>query len=398
MNFTATKVKGFKPKDKPYNEHDGGGLYLRVYPGGTKTWLYIFNMDKKRYWYNLGNFPEVSLSNARLKRDDAKKLVKAGKNPVQVDRGIRSAEQGEPTVDEMVKDFLKRYVTEKAPRSYDEYKRNLEKDVIPAWGDLKVKDITRRDVHQLLESIIDRGAKNQANQVFKIVRAMFNWAVPRYDLDFSPCSHVKLPSTENKKERFLSESEIRTFFNNLPDAELSESLKQALRLILITAQRPGEVIGLHSKEIDGSWWTTPAERSKNKKEHRVYLNPLALEIVNSRPSEGFLFPSPRKSKDKIEKPIEVNALAKATRRNQYFGLEHFTPHDLRRTAASHLAAAGYSDEVIAKILNHTRPGVTSIYNRYKYDDEVMAALETWGRKLSAIVLRKKSDNVIPIAR
>ena len=414
MGLTAIAVKKLEPKEKSFTVHDGGGLYLRVLPGGTKSWLYMFTLAGRKRWYGLGTWPDVSLGDARDKLGEARKLVKAGKDPAEVAQEQRSKEKAEPTVSDLVDEFLTRHVKEKAPRSYDEYKRNLEKDVIKAWGTRKVKDITRRDVNTLLESILDRGAKNQANQVFKIIRAMFNWAVPRYDLEYSPCSHVKLPAKENKKGRFFGEEEIRTFWKELDASGMTEEMKSAFRLILTTGQRPGEVIGAHSREFDGNWWTIPPERAKNKREHRVFLSPLARELFGT--FEGFRFPSPRpilRAGKAVQKPIEVNALAHAVRRNSkwaqkrapkkktagegpfFFTVnEPWTPHDLRRTCATHLGEMGYSDEVIGRVLNHTRAGITSRYNRHAYDKEIQVALETWGRFLQRIMEGWQKDTLL----
>ncbi|MHB1400668.1 MAG: tyrosine-type recombinase/integrase [Trichloromonadaceae bacterium] len=418
MKLSAIAVKKLEPREKSFTIHDGGGLYLRVLPGGTKSWLYMYTIAGRKRWYGLGTWPDVSLADARGKLSEARKLVKAGKDPAQVDQEQRHKENAEPIVSEVVSEFLTRHVKEKAPRSHAEYKRNLEKDVIKAWGTRKVKDITRRDVNSLLESIVDRGAKNQANQVFKIVRAMFNWAVPRYDLEYSPCSNVKLPTAENKKERFFTEDEIRAFWKELDTSGMTEEMKRAFRLILATGQRPGEVIGAHSREIDGNWWTIPPERAKNKREHRVFLSPLARELFGT--FEGFRFPSPRpilRGGKSIQKPIEVNALAHAVRRNSswaqkpepkkkkksvenepfFFTIkEPWTPHDLRRTCATHLGEMGYSDEVIGRVLNHTRAGVTSRYNRHQYDKEIETALCAWARKLGNIITGQKPDNVVPL--
>jgi integrase len=203
-----------------------------------------------------------------------------------------------------------------------------------------------------------------------------------------------MPSPENKKARFLLEDEVRTLWEALDQARMTEGMKQALRLILATGQRPGEVIGMHHREIDGAWWTIPAERAKNKREHRVFLSDLAKDLIGTLPAEGFLFPSPRGNG-----AIQVNALAHAVRRNNYCGItEAWTPHDLRRTCASHLGAAGYADEVIGRILNHTRQGVTARYNRHAYDQEIEVALSAWGRKVARIVAGEKPEKVVTLRR
>jgi integrase len=186
---------------------------------------------------------------------------------------------------------------------------------------------------------------------------------------------------------------------------------------------------MHTREIDGNWWTIPTERSKNGKSHRVYLSALAREIITHAvvqtksareiPAEqeycGFVFPCPHKMK---EQSVDRHAVSRAIARNiawpmtddkgnllfqkdgkpatvNRLAVEHFTPHDLRRTAATFMAQSGEMDEVIDAVLNHAKQGVIKVYNQYRYDKEKQMALEAWERKLNRILTSKES-NVIPI--
>jgi len=174
-------------------------------------------------------------------------------------------------------------------RGWAEDKRILERDALPAWGKRKAADITKRDVVLLLEKIVERGSPGSANNNFKIIRKMFSFAVERDILQISPCIGVKMPSPLVIKDRALSEQEISTLWRALDTCHASDEIKRALKLILVTGQRPGEVIGMHPREIDGHWWTIPAERSKNKRSHRVYLTKTALELIGPE-CNGYVFP------------------------------------------------------------------------------------------------------------
>lgn len=404
--LTVNGIKALKPKDKTYQMREGKGFGIRIFPSGEKTFFFAYKFHGRQRMMKLGIFPEKTLHDARDDHKEARTVLANGKCPLTE----KQLERVKPTVDLMVKEYLSRHVQQKAPRSFKEYERNLTKDVIPAWGKIRIKDITRKHVYDLLEKIVDRGAKNQANQVFKIVRAMFNWAVPRYNLEYSPCSLVKLPSKENKRDRYLSEKEICTFWQELKRAGISDAIKRALLLVLITGQRPGEVIGMHSRDIDGDWWTITAGMAKNNKEHRAFLSSLAKKIIGIS-EEGYIFPSPCGNKS-----ISVNAISKAVRRNSTWaqkttedkknGKEKFffsikqpwTPHDLRRTCATHMGKAGFTDEVIGRVLNHTRTGITSIYNRHEYDDEIEKALSAWSLKLESITYETKRGKVLPFMK
>ena len=404
--FTDIQIKSLKPKDKPYQVREGKGFGIRVFPSGKKTFFFAYKFHGRQRMMTLGSYPELKLAEARKIFRAARELLAKGTDPLEA----KHDERLEPTIADLVKDFLKRHVAEKASRSLPEYRRNLEKDVLPPWKNRRVKDIKKRDVILLLEKIVDRGAKNQANQVFKIVRRMFNFAVERDILEYSPCAGVKLPSQERKKDRVFTAEEILIFWQELDLAAISDSTRRALRLVLTTGQRPGEVIGLHREEIDGQWWTIPAKRSKNKREHRVFLTPLALELIGEK--GDYIFESPRKGK-----PIAVNALAHAVRYNSssaqksdmkkakqekkkfLFSIEEpWTPHDLRRTCATHLQELGFSDEIMDAVLNHAKKGVTGIYGRYKYDREKQLALEAWSRKIQGILEGMETSKVVPLVK
>lgn len=302
-----------------------------------------------------------------------------------------------------------RGVKAKGNRTWKEYKRNLDYDVIKAWGPRKMIDIERADVIELLEKIHDRGAPNQARQVFKIIRRMFNFAIERGVIKHSPCYLVKPLAPEVKKDRNLSDDELIYLWENLDKCTISDDLVRALKLVLLTAQRPGEVLGAHKSEFDGNWWTIPAERSKNKKSHRAYLTKTAKELFIMHQHSEWLFPSPRiDKKTNSDKPMTKAAISHALLLNlkedkkkekpAALAMAHFTPHDLRRTAATNLAKLGFTEDVIGEVLNHTRQGVTATYNRHRYDKEKQKAMEAWERKLATILKKKKVDNVVPMTR
>lgn len=417
MRFTDRVIKSIKPKDKRFEVFEDGlkGFGLRVGTTGKKTWIVLYRQgDSKLRRLTLGEYPAMSLAQAHVAHSKALALIDQRIDPRDLEKAAAEVERRAPTVRLLIDEFIERGVKAKGNRTWQEYQRNLEKDVSPAWGKRKVKDIKKRDVVLLLEKVAERGARNQCNQLFKIIRRMFNFAIERDLLEYSPCNGVKLPFPEVRNDRFLNDEEIRTLWAALDrdDAPLSEPMARAMKLVLVTMQRPGEVIGAHINEFDGEWWTIPAERSKNKKEHRVYLTPLARSLFQTEAARDYLFPNPRSgfSRKKVE-AMETNALARAARRllepvkitNEtkppILTINKFTPHDLRRTGATHLAEIGYSDEVIGAVLNHTRPGVTPIYNRYRYDKEKRQALEAWSRKLDAILAnQKRPDNVITFRR
>lgn len=411
--FTDTMIRKLKPERKKFTRGEGNGFNIRVMPSSTKTWLYLFSFEGKRREMNLGNYPYVTLETARGKFEAAKKKVKNGIDPLAEKEEKAEAQRKAPKVTDLVNEYIERHA-KRFKRSWKKDERILNHDVVPAWGKRKAADIAKRDVVVLLEKIIERGSPGMANNTFQIIRKMFNWAVEKDMLLHTPCLGVKLPAPKLSRDRVFSEQEIKTFWKNLDGCSISTEGKAALKLILITAQRPGEVIGMHTNEIDGEWWTIPPKRAKNGKAHRVYLTNLAFEVINGaiqsakQPSDipkdkeysGFVFPSPHRAK---EQSINPSALAVAVGRNlaqdaNKFNLEHFTPHDLRRTAATFMAESGEMDEVIDAILNHAKQGIIKVYNQYRYSREKQKALEAWERKLTSITTGINAGQIIPMGR
>lgn len=421
MKLSDKAVKALKPKDAKYYIHGDmsngrHGFAICVNPGGTKSWFFIYRFENKRYFLPLGKYPDMSLEEAGKMFDEHWKIYASGKNPATVEDDKKAEREAAPTVKELGADFIKRH-SKIVKKSWEEDQRILDKEVYPAWGKRKAADIIKRDVITLLDKVVDRGSPQTANNIFKILRTLFNWAVEKDRLKISPCIGIKAPAPLNLKDRAFSVDEIKTFLKSLNGVDLSmtNEVKRALKLILITAQRPGEVSGMHTREIDGNWWTIPAERSKNGKAHRVYLSPLAMDIITDAIDEvkaarkikaetkydGFVFPCPHRAKDKA---IERHALSKALKRNESedglstLGVATFTPHDLRRTAATFMAESGELDEVIDAVLNHSKQGIIRIYNLYRYDKEKQLALESWARKLASITAGTEAAKVIPIGR
>ncbi len=433
-------IKNLKPKEKRYYIHGSRpspqhGFAICVYPNGTKSWFFIYPFDGKKCSMPLGKYPAVSLAKAGAEFEKHWKVFITGKNPATVKEDAEAALKAAPTVKALGDDYLERHA-EVNKKSWKEDKRILEKEVYPEWGKRKAQDITKKDVNTLLDKVVRRGSPQTANNVFKIMRKMFNWAVEKDFLQTTPCLSVKMPATAKAKDRALSTAEIKTLWASLdditPELSMTNTVKQALKLILLTAQRPGEVSAIHTEEIDGNWWTIPSERSKNGKAHRVYLSPLAQEIITEAKEDakrarynaevrnaketkrepvlipedqeytGYIFPCSRrfegadKGRVKVdEKPIERHALSKALKYNESedglttLGIATFTPHDLRRTAATFMAESGELDEVIDAVLNHAKQGVIKVYNLYRYDKEKQMALESWARKLESIVTGTK---------
>ena len=289
-----------------------------------------------------------------------------------------------PTVDEMVREYLERHAKRKK-RSWREDQRMLERDVLPAWGRRPAREVSARDVRLLLDAIVDRGAPIQANRTLAVVRRMFNWAaapdralVPQ---GHNPCRGLEPPAAESQRERVLSADELRVLWRALDGHTLDVSA--LFRLYVLTAQREAEVRTMHWTDVDlvAGWWTIPAARTKNGRAHRVPLSPAAVAVLRALPRgpSAWVFASGRTRGCRGRPYKAMHRLRRAS------GIVDFTPHDLRRTAASHMTSLGVPRLVVSKLLNHVERGVTAVYDRYGYDREKMEAVLVWARRVEEIV-------------
>jgi len=400
MKLTNFQIKALKPKNTRYEvwETNGKGFGIRVAPTGRKSFIYMYRFKGASRRMTFGVYPKMSLADAHASHAKARQILEKGQDPGTIEQDKKEESLKSPSVRRLVEEYIEKYAKVRK-RSWKEDERILNKDVIPRWGKRKARDITRRDIILLLDEIVERGASIQANRTLAAIRKMYSFAMGRGVLDASPCVAIPAPSEENTRVRVLNADEIRIFWGKLEAAGMEKATGLALKLQLVTAQRKGEVASAKWTDFnaDLSWWTIPAEESKNKKPNRVPITPLAStllkEISSLSGDSEWLFPSPRKGQHIAETSIDH-----AVRENaDHFGIDHFTPHDLRRTASTQMASMGINDNTIDKILNHTDKKLKATYNLYSYDKEKKIALRKWDKKLQSILNNQPSkSNVVHI--
>ncbi len=395
--FTDRFLKSLKPPANgrlEYYDQMVNGLTLRVTAQGIMTFALAYRLPGKsaKQKFTLGKYPTIGLAETRQKARAALADIAAGKDPAAAKQAIKTS----PTVADLLAEFHERELFTK--KSGAEMRRLLEKDVLPAWGRRKVHDITRRDVVVLLDSVRDRGAPVTANRLHGRLTRLFNFACERGIIEESPCTRLR-KSEEQPRERVLSDAEIAAFWNGISDTGIHPGTALALRLILATGQRPGEVAGMAWAEIEDDNWTLPAARAKNGRSHDVPLTVLALELLQQAKAlagdSAYVFPSPRPNGK--DKPLEVRSLSRAIdRKHEPLGISKFVPHDLRRTVRTKLAELNIDDVVAERVLNHTLQGIAKVYNRHDYHAEKRASLEAWERRLRQII--SENSNVVPFKK
>jgi len=397
MKLTDLKINKLKPRKDRYEIPDGTGLFIRVTPVGKKSWVFRYRFDGRQRRMTLGPYPALTLAQARFKYSEAMRDVEKGIDPAEQALEEKKKQKTAPTVKELLEEFWEQELQFKKT-SY-ERRRLIEKDVIPVWGHKKVSKITRRQAVMLIDGVKKR-APITANRLQSVLVRMFNFACERGIIDHSPLSGMRR-GKEASRSRVLTDQEIKILWPCLSpenkDIDIYVLGKLALKIILLTGQRPGEVVGMTWNEISDDMWIIPKERRKNDEENRIPILSLTSDIIKEAKKYAgdsvYVFPSSQYE----DRPLTVGSLANALRRHRSeMGFdEPFTPHDLRRTFRTRLASFGVDDVIAERVLGHKLQGVLGIYNRHGYDTEKREALSLWEKEMRRILgITKKESKII----
>jgi integrase len=374
------------------------GLALRITEKGGKSWSVFYRFGGRLRRHTLGAYPMIKPAKAREEAQAALDRVRQGIDPAEEKRARRDKRTPETdTFGAVATDYLERHVQQNNREStYLEAKRDLEHDALHKWRTRPLASIARRDVIDLVDQIIARGAPVQANRTLARLRALFNWAIEKERLAVSPVARMKLPTEEKARDRVLSDDELRWFC--VACGEIGWPFGQLFKLLLLTAQRRDEVATMTWPEFDLAKriWTIPREKTKNDLAHDVQLSDAAVAVLQSikrprsrRLAAGFVFTTTGETRvsgfSRAKRRLDA-AMLKAKReelgRRKDDAIPNWTLHDLRRTATTGMAKLNFPPHVVDKVLNHvtgTIRGVAAVYNRFAYLDERRAALEAWGR-------------------
>jgi integrase len=398
-------------------------------PEGRKSWVlfYRYRGAQKRLTIEPG-YPALSLADARKQAGDALTLLYKGTDPGAAKAEAKAAPVRKPdTISNVVDEFVLRHLQGKrrAARYVQETRRNFDLHVLPKWKDRAIGSITRRDVIELLDGIVDGGAKVKdaegktkvtrggpiaANRVLAAVRALFNWALRRGMIETTPAALVERPGEETRRERTLSADELRAIWPRM--VAMDYPVGAFFQMVLLTGQRREEVATMAwaNIDMDEKVWTIPAEVTKAGRGHAVPLSPAAIALLRAVPRKStknkakVLVPSPHVFTTTGDAPISGYsavkkrldaAVATARAEAELAPIEAWTVHDLRRTAATEMARLGVTRFTIGRVLNHSDRSVTGIYDRHSYLAEKRHALETWGAYLTGL-MQPAADNTVAL--
>lgn len=355
------------------------GFGLRIMPTGTRSYVVALRKPGSAHpvRVKVGEPPAMSLADARTK---ARALMQDPAAAVQERQQV-------DTVAAVAAEYGARHL-KRNTRRWRDAEQMLARDVLPALGGRLIGTVTRRDVLDVVDAVIDRGSPVSANRVLSLVKRLFGWALQRGILEVNVAAGIKPPHREKPRERTLAEDEIRVLWQAWE--QMGHPFGPLGKLLLLTGQRRGEIAGLRWDQIDLERGVMHLEgaATKTEREHVLPLAPAVVELLRTLPRIGnspLVFPANR-----VRSANPVSGFSKAlTTASRLSGVEGFTWHDLRRTAATHMAARGVAPHVCERILNHsggsTMSAIARVYNVHSYGPEMRAALDDWAAEVRRIV-------------
>jgi integrase len=396
IKLTALTVANAKPPARgrlEYWDRALPGFGLRITDRGAKSWTVLYRVHGRLRRATLGAYPALSLAVARGRARQVMAEVAKGNDPAtaKAEERRREADLFQAVAAEFVERHCKPH-----NRGWQRQDRDLKREFLPVWRDRPIASITRRDIFELLDKIADRTSLRRANRYLALVKKLFNWCLERGYIEASPVANIKPPGKEVSRDRVLSDAELR-LVSRCCEA-IGWPFGDLFRLLILTAQRLGEVSSMRWRDIDldKGMWTLPRHIAKNAVGNEVPLSPAAIAILRRVPRIGrdeFVFPAlngsanPVSGFSKTKKRLDA-AIAHELAKADGATMPEWRLHDLRRTAASGMAQLGIAPHVIEKVLNHisgSLSGVAGIYNRYGYVAEKRQALEAWAAHVARVI-------------
>lgn len=396
--LTTKSVEAMKPNlENRLEVADAGlkGLYLIIQKGGAKSWALRYRFAGKPGKLTLGQWPVMGLADARAAAAQAIEAVAMGRDPSALRKANAAllAEAADPkrierdNLKTVIDTFMKRHAARN--RGAADVAAMFRREILPALGERRIQEISKREIIEILDGIVDRGSPITANRLLAHMRTLWTWAKGRDIIIVSPLDGIKPPSPETARERVLTDQEIAWFWKAC--VEIGQPFGSLFQFMLLTGQRRGEAAGIVGSEVQDGIWTLPAARSKNGDEHTLPLSPHALAIlykaVPTIQNNGHFFSytgtSALQGFSRAKNRLDV-AMADVARwghdGEKAEKIAAFTLHDLRRTAATGMAGLRFPPHVVEAVLNHrsgTRRGVAGVYNRFEYLEEKREALSAW---------------------
>ncbi|EIE2767495.1 integrase [Salmonella enterica subsp. enterica serovar Sarajane] len=398
MSLTDLAIRRSKPKDKPYTLNDGNGLSLLIEPNGSKGWRLRYRFSGKAKLMSLGTYPNVALADARTARDEAKKLIAGGIDPAEVRKAKKREIESRfgNTFEGIAREWYEKRFDRWSPSYAEEMIETFEKDVFPYIGSRPIAEIKPMELLAVLSVLNDRGATEKLRKVRQRCGEVFRYAVITGRAEYNPAPDLVSAFAPHKKEHyaFLKTDELPEFFRILNTYTGSLIVKLAMKLLILTGVRPGELRQAEWCEIDfnNRLWEVPKERMKMRRPHCVPLPEQALNILEQlKPMTGhyqYIFPG----RIHHSKPMSEMAMNVLIRRIGYAG--RVTGHGFRHTMSTILHEQGYNTAWIETQLAHVdKNSIRGTYNHAQYLDGRREMLQWYADYMDAL---EHGENVVHI--
>ena len=398
--LTPSAVANAKPQAKPYKLRAERAMYLLVQPSGSKWWRFDYRRPGtgQRNTLSLGTYPDVSLKQARERREAARKLLADGIDPASKRQAERSADA--ESFEAIAREWHRKHSARWTEIYATNLLRRLEVNVFPYIGNRPIAGLLAPDILAVLRRIEARGVIETAHRVHQYIALVFRYAVAtgRATADPTPALRGAIPTAN--KVHFASIKEPGKVGQLLRDLDAYAGhpvTRAALQLAPLLFVRPGELRHAEWAEIDmdAATWCIPAHKMKMRASHIVPLSSQAIALLrdlHALTGRGrYVFPNPRS----VQRPMSENAITPALRALGYDG-DTMTAHGFRSTASTLLHEQGYPSDVIERQLAHKEANaVKDAYNRAQHLPERIKMMQAWADYLDA--LRIGAD-VVPIRR
>jgi integrase len=404
MSLTATAVKQAKPTEKPHKLSDEKGLYLLLQPTGSKYWRFKYRYLGREKSLALGVYPDVSLADAREKRDAARKLLANDVDPAESKRALKAArlKEGENSFRVLATEWFGTKMKDRSKSHRDRTWRALEKDIFPQFGNQPIVQLTANVVLDALRKIEARGAVETAHRAKQTVGQVFRYAVATGRAERDPTTDLK-GALANPKRRHLAAitepKEVGKLLLAISGYSGTEVVKAALCLSPLLMCRPGELRHMEWSEIkqEEARWEIPAKKMKIRQPHIVPLSRQAQALLHAleplTSSGKYVFPSARGK----SRPLSENGVRTALRTLGYSN-DTMTPHGFRAMARTLLdEVLEYRVDWIEQQLAHTvRDTNGRAYNRTAHLKHRQEMMQGWADYLDTLKKQASSGNVIAL--
>lgn len=394
MPLSDTTIRTAKPKDKLYRLTDANGLCLEVTPTGSKLWRYRYRFNGSAKMLALGAYPAVTLLKARQLRDAARQLLIEGTDPGEQKKTAKQAQKVEGlTFETLAREWFAYNAPRWAETTTYKAKLYLENDLIPGIGARPVKAITRPDLVELVRKVEARGTLNAAGKIRQWLHQIFRYGLARGVVDANPATDLSVVAAPPKAARHhphVNFAELPELLTKSEAANIHSLTRHAIRLLTLTAVRPGELRQAPWAEFDleRATWTIPAERMKARRPHIVPLPLQAVAVlrqlqeITGRYALVFAGANP-------DRPMSENTVNKALRVMGYEGRQ--TGHGFRHLLSTELNGRGYNKDWIERQLAHgDSDEIRGTYNHAAYVEQRREMMQAWADSIDALCAVEKS--------